>query len=53
MWEHIKKARILVAELSGRNPNVFYELGVAHAMNKDVILITQTLEDVPFDFEAL
>lgn len=49
MWEHIKKARILVAELSGRNPNVFYELGVAHAMNKDVILITQTLEDVPFD----
>ena len=51
IWEYIKKARILVAELTGRNPNVFYELGLAHAMNKNVILITQNLEDVPFDLK--
>ena len=47
--EHIQKARILIADLTGRNPNVFYELGFAHAIYKDVILITQNLEDVPFD----
>jgi hypothetical protein len=33
--------------------NVFYELGVAHAIGKDVILITQTMDDVPFDLKAL
>lgn len=49
IWEYIRKARILVAELTGKNPNVFYELGLAHAMNKDVILITQDIGDVPFD----
>ncbi len=51
IWEYIKKSRILVAELTGRNPNVFYELGLAHAMNKNVILITQNLDDVPFDLK--
>jgi hypothetical protein len=39
----------LIAELTGKNANVFYELGLAHAMQKNVILITQRLEDVPFD----
>ncbi|MCK9151544.1 hypothetical protein [Methanobacterium alcaliphilum] len=51
IWKYIKKARILVAELTGRNPNVFYELGLAHAMSKEVILITQNLDDVPFDLK--
>src|SRR5262249_44363857 len=32
IWTAIKSARALVAELSGRNPNVFYELGLAHAI---------------------
>lgn len=49
IWNYIKKARILIAELTGKNANVFYELGLAHAMQKNVILITQRLEDVPFD----
>lgn len=47
--EHIQKAKFLIADLTGRNPNVFYELGLAHAMEKEVILITQDLKDVPFD----
>jgi len=51
IWDYIKKARILVAELTGKNPNVFYELGLAHAMSKDVILITQNIDDVPFDLQ--
>lgn len=47
--DNIKKARFLVADLTGRNPNVFYELGLAHAMSKEVILLAQNIEDVPFD----
>lgn len=51
IWDYIRKARILVAELTGKNPNVFYELGLAHAMKKDVILITQDIDDMPFDLK--
>lgn len=49
IWEHICRARVLVAELTERNPNVFYELGIAHTIGKSVILITQSMVDVPFD----
>jgi hypothetical protein len=49
--EHIKKARVLVADLTGRNANVFYELGFAHALDKKVILLTQEIGDVPFDLK--
>jgi hypothetical protein len=36
-------------ELTGRNPNVMYELGISHTLGKDTILLTQTMDDVPFD----
>lgn len=49
IWTYIQRARILIADLTGKNPNVFYELGLAHAINKDVILISQNLDDLPFD----
>jgi hypothetical protein len=49
VWEQIQKASIIVAELTGRNPNVFYELGIAHAIKKKAILLTQSIEDIPFD----
>lgn len=49
IWDSIKKARFLIADLTDRNANVFYELGLAHALNKDVILLTQDIDDVPFD----
>lgn len=53
IWERINRARVLVAELTDRNANVFYELGIAHALSKDVLLITQSMEFVPFDLKAL
>jgi len=53
IWEKINRARFLVADLSGQNPNVFYEVGLAHALGKDVLLLTQTMTDVPFDLKAL
>ena len=40
---------MLVAELTSRNPNVFYELGIAHALKKPVVLVSATEDDVPFD----
>jgi tetratricopeptide (TPR) repeat protein len=49
VWEYICRARVVVAELTGRNPNVFYELGIAHSLGKEVICIAQTLDDIPFD----
>jgi hypothetical protein len=49
IWEHIQQSNIIIAELTGRNPNVFYELGLSHAIKRKTILITQTMDDVPFD----
>ena len=46
----IAKARIIIANVDGRNPNVFYELGIAHAMDKASVLVTGTIKYVPLDF---
>jgi hypothetical protein len=51
LYNQIAKADIIVAEMTGRNPNVFYETGYAHALNKQVILLTQRSEDIPFDLK--
>lgn len=48
----ITRARIIVAMIDGRNPNVFYELGIAHSLGKPVILVAPTPEDVPFDIKT-
>ena len=41
----------IIADLSNRNSNVFYELGYAHAIGKLCILITQYAENIPFDLK--
>jgi len=53
VWEQITKARVLLADLTDRNPNVFYELGLAHAAKKPVIFAAPKVEDVPFDLRHL
>lgn len=53
IWKSIRGARVIVAELSGRNPNVMYEIGMAHAIGKPIVLLTRDQEDVPFDLRAL
>jgi hypothetical protein len=40
---------IVVCDFTGKNPNVFYEAGIAHALGKHVIPITQHADDIPFD----
>ena len=51
--ELINGSDIIIAELTGKNPNVFYELGIAHQLKKYVILICQKKEDVPFDLNHI
>lgn len=53
VWSGINAAKVLVAELTSRNPNVFYELGLAHAMKKPVVLVSANEEDVPFDLQHI
>ncbi len=53
IWTQIRKCRLVLAELTGKNPNVLYELGLAHAVGKPAIIITRNEEDVPFDLKAL
>jgi len=45
----IDRSRVVICDCTGRNPNVFYEAGIAHTLGRDVILITQSSEDIPFD----
>ncbi len=51
IYNQISKADVIIADMTGRNPNVFYEVGYAHALNKPTILLTQTGEDIPFDLK--
>ena len=53
IWEHINKARFIIADCTGRNPNVFYELGIAHTIGKKVFLCAQKRKDFPFDISAI
>ncbi|KXI28384.1 hypothetical protein [Paraglaciecola hydrolytica] len=63
VWEHhsiiqdiitlICISKIVICDCTGRNANVFYETGIAHALGKNVILITQNLDDIPFDLKHL
>jgi hypothetical protein len=59
MWEHsvliqdvftlIFRSTIVICDFTGRNPNVFYEAGIAHTLGKHVVPITQIKGDIPFD----
>jgi hypothetical protein len=61
IWEHsaviqdvfslIYRAHIFVCDFSGKNPNVFYEAGIAHTLGKYVVPITQSPADIPFDLQ--
>jgi len=51
IYNQIRTADLIVADMSYMNPNVFYETGYAHALGKDVILLTQNASDIPFDLK--
>lgn len=51
IWESINSAEVVLADVSGRNPNVMYEVGMAHTVGKPTLIMTQDIEDVPFDLK--
>jgi len=53
IWNRINNCHFAIADLTGRNSNVMYELGITHTIGKDVVLISQNDEDVPFDLRHI
>lgn len=53
VWNTLAAARIIIADCTGRNVNVFYEIGLAHALGKPVILLAQSERDIPFDLSPV
>ena len=49
VYSTIVQSRLVICDLTDRNANVLYETGLAHALNNDVIMITQNMDDIPFD----
>lgn len=49
----IDRSRVVVCDCTERNANVFYEAGIAHTLGREVILITQNPNDIPFDLRHL
>jgi hypothetical protein len=59
VWDHsaiiqdiyslIYKSSVVVCDFSGKNPNVFYEAGIAHTLGRQVIPIVQHKDEIPFD----
>lgn len=53
VFKTIEQSKLVISDLTGRNPNVLYETGLAHARNRDVVMIVQNEEDVPFDLRHI
>ena len=51
VWNGICAARLIIADCTERNPNVFYEIGMAHTVGKKVVLITRSDKDIPSDIK--
>ncbi|STD59667.1 hypothetical protein [Empedobacter falsenii] len=52
MLKLIVKANLIIANVNGRNPNVLYELGIAQALDKPVILISSEPDKLPIDIKS-
>lgn len=48
----IFRAKLIIADVGTRNPNVFYELGIAHAIGKPVVMISESESQIPFDISS-
>lgn len=52
MLRLIVKSLLVIANINGRNPNVMYELGIAQALNKPVILVADNPTNIPFNIKS-
>ena len=51
IYNQIAKSDVIISDMTGKNPNVFYETGYAHALGKRVLMLTQSVHDIPFDLK--
>jgi hypothetical protein len=51
VWNGICATQLIIADCTEKNPNVFYEIGMAHAVGKKVVLITRSDKDIPSDIK--
>jgi hypothetical protein len=51
--EELESAEIIIADLTGLNPNVLYELGIAHVRSDAVVLLSQRGQSLPFDLASI
>lgn len=49
IWTEIRKSEVVIADVTAGNCNVYYEVGLAHALGKDIIFVTQDTAPLPFD----
>lgn len=52
IWKAINEAQIIIAVCSGKNLNVYYELGISQTVGKDVILLTDNMKNIPYDLQS-
>ncbi len=52
IWRGISGARFIIADITGRNPNVLYELGMAHTLAKPVLILSRNADDIPIDLST-
>lgn len=52
IWAVTNASRLVVCDCTGKNPNVFYEMGIAHTLGKPTIMLTQDPSDIPFDLRS-
>jgi hypothetical protein len=53
VWSAVFNSKLCIVDCTGRNANVFYELGIAHTLGRKAILIAQKIDDIPFDVRDL
>ena len=51
VWSAIYFSKLCIVECTGRNANVFYEMGIAHTLGRSCIMIAQSINDIPFDVQ--
>ena len=53
VWSAINSSKLVIVDCTGKNANVFYELGIAHTLGRPTIMVTQSIDDIPFDIRHL
>ena len=54
IYSYLLRSAFIIAEVTTLNPNVFYELGLAHMLEKDCIIVTRTpISKIPFDINRI